>query len=520
MVLLTGPPGAGQEAVARAIHHDSGRGKRAFIYLNCAGFQSGTQTLFRLSGEQVGANPKFKAGKFELALGGTLYLEGIDRLPPQAQTEVVEMIEQLGRDGSGRQPEPDVRIIASTSRPMDEIRDLILQPNLYQVLVKRQLRVPALAERREDIPVLVEHFVKQHGRAIGKVVEGVSDESLERLQNYGWPGNIRELQNIIERVVVTTTEPVLEVDAALLEEGIPLGSYRLVERLGTGAMGEVWLAKHQLLARPAAVKLIRQDALGDGENDKVFLKRFQREAQATANLHSPHTVQLHDFGVTETGTFYYVMERLNGMDLENIVSQFGPLPPERAVWFLRQACRSLSEAHEAGMVHRDIKPANLYACRLGPDYDFLKVLDFGMVTAPVGDQQTRLTQAGTSQGTPAYMAPEIAMGEVEVDGRADIYALGCVAYWMLTGGLLFEADSATAMMLHHVRTPPVAPSTLSEQEIPEALDSLILSCLEKKPGDRPANADELWRRLGEVEFSDPWGHQRARQWWQLHLPQL
>jgi DNA-binding NtrC family response regulator len=401
LVLLTGPPGAGQEAVARAIHHSSNRGKHPFIYLNCAGLQSGTQTLFRSSGERASANSKFKEGKFELALGGTLYLKGVDRLPRLMQQQVVEMIEQSAKGESDFQPELDVRIIASTSRPMDELRDSIMQPNLYQVLVMSQLRVPALAERREDIPALVEHFVKQHARAVGKVVERVSDESLERLQGYGWPGNIRELQNVIQRVVVTATEPVLEVDAALLEEGIPLGSYRLVERLGTGAMGEVWLAKHQLLARPAAVKLIRQDALGDGENDEVFLKRFQREAQATANLHSPHTVQLHDFGVTETGTFYYVMERLNGLDLEDMVSQFGPLPAERVVWFLRQACRSLGEAHETGLVHRDIKPANLYACRLGLDYDFLKVLDFGMVTAPVGDQQTRLTQAGSSQGTPA-----------------------------------------------------------------------------------------------------------------------
>ena len=520
MVLLTGPPGAGQEAVARAIHHSSNRGKHPFIYLNCAGLQSGTQTLFRSSGERASANSKFKEGKFELALGGTLYLKGVDRLPRLMQQQVVEMIEQSAKGESDFQPELDVRIIASTSRPMDELRDSIMQPNLYQVLVMSQLRVPALAERREDIPALVEHFVKQHARAVGKVVERVSDESLERLQGYGWPGNIRELQNVIQRVVVTATEPVLEVDAALLEEGIPLGSYRLVERLGTGAMGEVWLAKHQLLARPAAVKLIRQDALGDGENDEVFLKRFQREAQATANLHSPHTVQLHDFGVTETGTFYYVMERLNGLDLEDMVSQFGPLPAERVVWFLRQACRSLGEAHETGLVHRDIKPANLYACRLGLDYDFLKVLDFGMVTAPVGDQQTRLTQAGSSQGTPAYMAPEIALGEVEVDGRADIYAIGCVAHFMLTGGLLFEADSAMAMMLQHIQTPAVAPSTLSEQEIPEALDSVILSCLEKKPGDRPAHADELWQRLGEVAFSEAWSHQRAQQWWQLHLPQL
>ena len=156
----------------------------------------------------MGANSKFKGGKFELALGGTLYLEGIDRLPPQAQTEVVEMIEQLEKDQSDRQPEVDVRIIASTSRPMDQIRDSSLEPNLYQMLVKRQLRVPALAERREDIPALVEFFVKQHARAVGKVVERVSDESLERLQDYGWPGNIRELQNVIERVVVTATEPV------------------------------------------------------------------------------------------------------------------------------------------------------------------------------------------------------------------------------------------------------------------------------------------------------------------------
>jgi serine/threonine-protein kinase len=348
----------------------------------------------------------------------------------------------------------------------------------------------------------------------------VSEESLKRLQEYGWPGNIQELRSVLERVIFTASGPVLEVDEALLEEGIPLGSYRLVERLGGGGMGEVWLARHQLLARPAAVKLIRQDVLGGGENNEALLKRFQREAQATANLHSPHTVELYDFGVTETGSFYYVMERLNGMDLENMVSQFGPLPPGRTVWFLRQACRSLTEAHEDGLVHRDIKPANLYACKLGPEYDFLKVLDFGMVTAPAGDQQTRLTRAGTAQGTPADMAPEIALGEAEVDGRADIYALGCVAFWMLTGRLLFEADSAMKMLLHHVQTRPVAPSTLCEYDIPKALDRIVLNCLEKKPSDRPSSADELWQRLGEIEFADPWSSERARHWWQLHLPQF
>jgi hypothetical protein len=436
------------------------------------------------------------------------------------QQQLMELIRKSEQGESEKRPEFDVRIIASTSHHIDEIRESRVEPDLYPVLVKRQLRVPALAERREDIPALVEHFVKQQARTIGKVVERVSDESLKRLQEYGWPGNIQELRSVLERVIFTASGPVLEVDEALLEEGIPLGSYRLVERLGGGGMGEVWLARHQLLARPAAVKLIRQDVLGGGENNEALLKRFQREAQATANLHSPHTVELYDFGVTETGSFYYVMERLNGMDLENMVSQFGPLPPGRTVWFLRQACRSLTEAHEDGLVHRDIKPANLYTCKLGPEYDFLKVLDFGMVTAPAGDQQTRLTRAGTAQGTPAHMAPEIALGEAEVDGRADIYALGCVAFWMLTGRLLFEADSAMKMLLHHVQTRPVAPSTLCEYDIPKALDRIVLNCLEKKPSDRPGSADELWQRLGEIEFADPWSSERARHWWQLHLPQV
>ena len=268
-VLLTGPAGAGQEAVARAIHHGSKRGKTSFVYLNYA-LQSGAQGSVGSSGGKERANLALEEGKFELARGGTIYLEGIDRLPLQVQQQVVEVIEESVPGESDERPKFDVRIIASTSHNIDEIQESRIAPDLYRVLVKRQLRVPALAERREDIPDLVEYFVTQQAQAIGKVVERVSDKSLERLQEYRWPGNVRELQNVLERVVVSASGPVVEVNEALLDEGIRMGSYHLVERLSAGGMGDVWLAKHKLLARPAAVKLIRQETLERGESDEAF----------------------------------------------------------------------------------------------------------------------------------------------------------------------------------------------------------------------------------------------------------
>ncbi len=313
-----------------------------------------------------------------------------------------------------------------------------------------------------------------------------------------------------------TILPVREGDMV----GKTISHYKILDKLGEGGMGEVWLAKHQLLARPAAVKLIRQEVLVGGKSDEAFLKRFQREARATANLHSPHTVELYDFGVTENGSFYYVMELLTGMDLGSMVEKFGPLSPERTVMLLRQACRSLSEAHGAGLVHRDIKPANLYACKLGPDYDFLKVLDFGMVKVPIGEDATQLTAIGSSTGTPAFMAPELALGDVEVDGRADIYALGCVAYWLLTGMLLFEAKSPARMLIHHIQTRPKPPSEVSEVDIPKDLERVIMACLEKAPKERPSSVSELWSMLGEIKFDRPWDQNHAQRWWKLHRPDL
>ena len=298
-----------------------------------------------------------------------------------------------------------------------------------------------------------------------------------------------------------------------------LGSYQLEEKLGEGGMGEVWRARHRMLARPAAIKLIRPSAI-QTTYPNVALRRFEREAQVIASLRSPHTVDLFDFGVANDGSFYYVMELLEGLDTDTLVRRFGPVPAERAIYLLRQVCHSLSEAESCGLVHRDIKPANIFLCRYGEDYDFVKVLDFGLVKAL--DEATEdgppLTRDNVVQGTPAFIAPEQALGHPDLDGRVDIYALGCVAYWLLTGQLVFTAETPIALVLHHAHTRPTRPSARTELLIPEALDSLVMSCLAKDPAARPQSARELQRRLDEVAGPNPWTEARARDWWLKHRP--
>jgi len=302
-------------------------------------------------------------------------------------------------------------------------------------------------------------------------------------------------------------------------EARELGSYQLVERLGQGGMGEVWRARHRLLARPAAIKLIRTSDAGGRPSDDA-ISRFEREAHVTASLSSPHTVQLFDFGVADDGTFYYVMELLNGLDLETLVGRHGALPAERVIYLLRQVCRSLAEAELYGLVHRDIKPANLFACRYGGEDDFVKVLDFGIAKVKHGLMETgvlELTRDNVVRGTPTYIAPEQALG-AEIDSRADIYSLGCVAYFLLTGEPVFAAETPLAMAVHHVQTMPVPPSSRSEVPIPPALDALIMECLAKDPAGRPPSARELSRRLREIVSTDPWTEDRARAWWDQHQP--
>jgi serine/threonine-protein kinase len=301
-----------------------------------------------------------------------------------------------------------------------------------------------------------------------------------------------------------------------------MGSYRLVERLGQGGMGEVWRAQHQRLARPAAIKLIRPSMLSgkDGSGAATVFQRFEREAQVTATLESANTVRLYDYGLSDDGSFYYVMELLRGLDLDRLVVQFGALSPARAVHLLQQACHSLSEAHAKGLIHRDIKPANIYACRIGQDYDFAKVLDFGLVKplTPSADDVV-LTQVGATTGTPAFLAPEMALGKAEIDARADVYSLGCVGYWLLTGKLLFQASSAFEMAMNHVQKQPLPPSEASETEIPLALDQIVLACLEKDPAKRPQSMTELSQRLSSAGL-EQWSPEQAKEWWRVNLPAL
>jgi hypothetical protein len=301
-----------------------------------------------------------------------------------------------------------------------------------------------------------------------------------------------------------------------------LGSYRLGEMLGHGGMGQVWRAEHRLLARPAAIKLVRPDDGGDrsGAADHHLQQRFEREAQVTASLQSPHTVALFDFGRAADGTYYYVMELLDGLDLQALVERYGPVPAGRVCHLLAQACHSLAEAHDAGLVHRDIKPANILACHYSREYDFVKVLDFGLVS--LGSEATdsrhpRLTAQGVLGGTPTYLAPEVAEGR-PADARADLYALGCVAYWLLTGRPVFEGESPLAIMLAHVRDRPVPPSQVSELAVPPELEELILACLEKDPSKRPRSADELRLRFLSCPPAGTWTQEHARKWWEVHRP--
>jgi serine/threonine-protein kinase len=302
-----------------------------------------------------------------------------------------------------------------------------------------------------------------------------------------------------------------------------LGSYRLEEPLGKGGMGEVFRASHQMLARPAAVKLIRSEVIGSSTPAaaRVITERFRREAEAAASLRSPHTISLYDFGVAQDGTFFLVMELLDGLDLETLIERFGPISPERTVYLLRQVCASLAEAHARGLVHRDIKPSNIFTCRMGLDVDFVKVLDFGLVKG-VGERDreaTMLTAPDATTGTPAYIAPEMVRGDRQPDHRVDIYTVGCVGYWLLTGRLVFQAPNAIQLMYQHANATPVAPSQRSELEIPGALDRVILACLAKFPEDRPQSAGELAQLLAAAVPEAGWTRESAHRWWDRHHPE-
>jgi serine/threonine-protein kinase len=293
-----------------------------------------------------------------------------------------------------------------------------------------------------------------------------------------------------------------------VREARQLGRYRLGRRLGAGGMGEVYLAEHLLLKRPCALKLIRPGAATDPQS----LKRFEREVRLTATLSHPNTVEIYDYGRAEDGTYYYVMEYLNGLSLAELVERQGPLPAGRVVFLLRQVCGALREAHAAGLIHRDIKPSNIFAARRGGLSDVAKLLDFGLVLPRARIGTAPLSGEGQILGTPHFMSPEQATGGRELDGRSDIYSLGAVAYHLLAGRPPFEAGGGLGVLIAHARDPVVPPSHI-HASIPDDLERLVLRCLAKDPAERFPNVESLEQALAACTCSGDWDQERATSWW-------
>jgi serine/threonine-protein kinase len=377
---------------------------------------------------------------------------------------------------------------------------VLLFPMLVPNTPRKTLIASLLAASMDPVGILVAHWR-------GVQVPGFTAVVWNYLPNY------------VCAVIAVVPSQIMTQLGRHVQRARELGSYRLVELIGRGGMGEVWRASHRMLARPAAIKLIKPELIGapDRSAAAAIIQRFRREAEAASFLESPHTIRLYDFGETRAGTFYFAMELLDGLDLESLVRRHGALPSDRVVHILRQACHSLAEAHDRGLVHRDVKPANIYLCRLGREHDFVKVLDFGLVKYDRDHSvmDTIKTSTELTTGTPAYMAPEMAGGEA-VDRRADLYALGCVAYWLLTAQLVFEADNPLRMLIQHIQAEPVPPGLRAGIVLPARLERLIMRCLVKDPAGRPSSADEILAELELVELDRPWDQSRARAWWETN----
>jgi serine/threonine protein kinase len=284
-----------------------------------------------------------------------------------------------------------------------------------------------------------------------------------------------------------------------------LGQYELERKIGQGGMGEIYRARHAMLRRPTAVKLV------SGNNSEERLRRFEKEVQLTARLTHPNTISIYDYGRTPDGTFYYAMELLEGLTVEQLVERHGPQPSARVIYLLSQACGALSEAHGIGLIHRDVKPANLYLCRRGGAHDVVKVLDFGLVREINQEGDVAGSKVDTVVGTPLYLSPEAVLAPDRVDARADLYGLGGVAYFMLTGAPPFSGRSLVEICSHHLHTPPQPPSR--RRPVPPDLDALVLRCLSKDPSQRPASASALAEALQACADGQRWGPVEAERWW-------
>lgn len=298
---------------------------------------------------------------------------------------------------------------------------------------------------------------------------------------------------------------------AEVREARRLGQYTLLDKIGEGGMGVVYRARHALLRRPTAVKLLPPERAAG-----LALRRFEKEVQLTASLVHPNTVTIFDFGHTPDGVFYYAMEYLDGGDLEDIVAVGGPMPPARAVHVLAQIAAGLSEAHDIGLIHRDIKPANVLLASEGAVADLAKLVDFGLVRETYADTAQGLTRTDSVMGTPLYLAPEAITDPKDVDARVDLYALGGVGYYLLTGEHVFEGRTVVEICGHHLHTPPVPPSERLGRALPEMLEEIVLRCLAKDRDERPVSAEELRDLLVGCEGVGVWSASDARAWWAEH----
>jgi serine/threonine protein kinase len=288
-----------------------------------------------------------------------------------------------------------------------------------------------------------------------------------------------------------------------------LGKYQLLEKIGEGGMGTVYRAQHRYLRRPTAIKLLPPEKVTDRT-----LARFEREVQRTALLQHPNTISIYDYGRSRAGVFYYAMEYVPGLSLADVVEESGALPVARVIHVLRQVVASLAEAHDAGLVHRDIKPANIMLCRWGGIWDFIKVVDFGLVKAPDGEEAEPLTKSRVLLGTPEYLAPEAILSPRDVDHRADLYGVGAVGHFLLSGQPVFGADKTREVLARHMGERPAKPLPDATGTVETELQELLLACLAKAPDLRPADAGAIETRLAALAQLAPWSQEEARSWWE------
>jgi tRNA A-37 threonylcarbamoyl transferase component Bud32 len=356
-------------------------------------------------------------------------------------------------------------------------------------------------------------WLPQHG--IGLATEVAVDAAFAaarplRVMVFGLLGLL-----LLSAVLILVASVAVQFLRRRVEQVKQLGQYTLERKLGAGGMGEVYLARHALLRRPTAVKFIRPEQVSEQN-----LARFEREVQLTSELTSPHTIEIYDFGCTEEGVFYYVMEYLPGLDLGDLLELQGAVPAGRAVFILKQLCSSLAEAHARGLIHRDIKPPNVILTERGGGFDFVKVLDFGLVKDVGNPEAGEDTQVHELAGTPPYIAPERIRDPDCQDPRSDLFSVGVIAFNLLTGKQPFEGSTAMEMAYHVVNTPAPRVSERSQQAIPAPLDQLVADCLAADPEKRPADAEAIIARLDALELAEPWDQQAARSWWAANAKRL